>query len=180
MNNIYIFSGPSGVGKNVTAQAVFFPEQKLITSTSRGGREGEKHGRDYYFNSLEEFLYQLSQDAFIEYDEFVGNYYGLSKKEFDTKIKQSDVYIILNAAGVKKYKKIFPDAISIFIDVDLEESILNMKERGDTEENIERRIQEYHSESECKPYCDHIILNKRGYLEETIQQVRDIISSVNK
>ena len=180
MNKIVILGGPSGGGKNVTAQAVFFPKQKLKTSTSRTPRDGEVDGVDYYFNSKEEFLHQLSQDLFIEHDYFVGNYYGLSKKEFDEKIQQSDVYIILNAAGVKKYKKIFPDAIAIFLDVDLEESILNMKERGDTEENIERRIQEYRSESECKPYCDHIILNKRGHLDETIQQVRDIISSVNK
>jgi guanylate kinase len=77
---LVVLSGPSGVGKGTVRKALFEMEGHdlvySISMTTRSPREGEVDGEDYYFVSKEEFERRIREDQFIEYAEFVGNYYG--------------------------------------------------------------------------------------------------------
>ena len=77
---LVVLSGPSGVGKGTVRKALFaMPEQNFVYSvsmTTRKQRPGEVDGVDYYFVSKEEFEERIKENKFLEYAEFVGNYYG--------------------------------------------------------------------------------------------------------
>ncbi|MCI5582370.1 MAG: guanylate kinase, partial [Anaeroplasma sp.] len=77
---LVVISGPSGVGKGTVRKALFeMPKHNLtysISMTTRKKREGEVDGKDYYFVSKEEFEKKIEENKFLEYAEFVGNYYG--------------------------------------------------------------------------------------------------------
>ena len=68
MNHCYLFIGPSGSGKTSLAEKAFTPDQKIISYTTRAPRDGEKHGRDYFFISKKEFKQMVNRDQFAEYD----------------------------------------------------------------------------------------------------------------
>ena len=77
---LIVISGPSGVGKGTVRKALFsMTNHDLVYSvsmTTRKPREGEVDGKDYYFVTHEEFLNRIAENKFLEYAEFVGNYYG--------------------------------------------------------------------------------------------------------
>src|SRR5690554_1068145 len=77
---LVVLSGPSGVGKGTVRSALFeMTGHDLVYSvsmTTRPPREGEKNGREYYFVSHEEFQERIKENKFLEYAEFVNNYYG--------------------------------------------------------------------------------------------------------
>lgn len=180
MKKIFKITGASGSGKSSATQRIFLPEQKLITTTSRNPREGERDGVDYYFYSREEFLRKLAFDEFIEHNEFANKYYGLTKEEFYSKIQKNHAYIILDSNGIETYKELFPESISIFIDIDKEESYQNMIARGDSVEKIEERMTKYEKEAAIKPYCDFVIVNRRGQFENTVEELKRIVDFISE
>lgn len=85
MNYCYVFIGPSGSGKTSLAEAVFQPEQKIITYTNRSPRPGEKDQVDYYFVSDDTFNQMIKRDEFAEWDQYAQHKYGSSKAEITKK-----------------------------------------------------------------------------------------------
>ena len=88
---IFIFSGPSGVGKSTIIDAIRQKRdfQFSVSYTSRNIREGEYNGEDYNFVSEEEFLNLVNEDFFIEYEKYGRNYYGTSKNAVNAKTKNN-------------------------------------------------------------------------------------------
>jgi len=175
--SLFIFGGPSGIGKSAVAKRVFTPEQKLTTSTSRIIRDGEVPNVDYYFLSTTQFIEKIENDDFIEHAPFASGYYGLTKEEYESKIDQGDVYIILTESGVQTYKEKFPDCIVIYIDVNKDEVLQNLKDRGESEEIIEKRMRLFDEEARVKAIADYIVINKRGFFEDTVRAVEIIIKN---
>ena len=76
---LIVLSGPSGVGKELLEKIFEDPNTSYkysISMTTRSMREGEVDGVDYFFKTKEEFEALIKDDQFIEYAEYVGNYYG--------------------------------------------------------------------------------------------------------
>ena len=77
---LIVLSGPSGVGKGTVRKALFnMPKHNLtysVSMTTRNIRPGEVDGKDYYFVTKDEFKKRIDEGKFLEYAEFVGNYYG--------------------------------------------------------------------------------------------------------
>ena len=137
---LIIVSGPSGVGKG-TVRDYYMKDESLnltysISMTTRSPREGEVDGVDYIFVTREEFEQKIKEGEFLEYAEFVGNYYGTSLKQVD-KMREEGKNVILEieVQGATIVKEKCPDAISIFI---IPPSI----------EELERRIRGRRSEPE--------------------------------
>ena len=84
MNNIFVVSGPSGVGKDtiiseLKKQGLEFRE--IITTTTRPMRQGESQGNPYWFISKEEFEDLIRKNKLVEWADVYGYYYGSQKKE---------------------------------------------------------------------------------------------------
>ena len=137
---LFIFTGPSGVGKG-TILADFFKksDHKIvysISNTTRKPRDGEINGMHYFFVSKEEFEQLIKEDSFLEYANYSGNYYGTNKKFVERIIKEGkSVLLEIELQGALQVMKKRPDAISIFI-------------KPPTFEELEKRLRGRHTESE--------------------------------
>ncbi|CAM4285529.1 MULTISPECIES: guanylate kinase [Jeotgalicoccus] len=163
---LIVLSGPSGVGKGTVRKAVFdHPETNFkysISMTTRQKREGERDGIDYFFKSHEEFKTLIEQDKFIEYAEYVGNYYGTPVDYVkDTIADGHDVFLEIEVEGAKQVREKFPDALFIFLApptlAQLEERLIG---RGtDSQEVIDHRIKEARRELSLMNLYDYVVIN---------------------
>lgn len=163
---LIVLSGPSGVGKGTVRRAIFDdPDTDFeysISMTTRNRRDGEVDGVDYFFKSREEFEALIEQDAFIEYAEYVGNYYGTPVQYVkDTMERGKDVFLEIEVEGAKQVRKKFPEALFIFLAPPtlehLEERLIG---RGtESQEVINHRISEARKEVEMMNLYDYVVIN---------------------
>lgn len=163
---LIVLSGPSGVGKGTVRKAIFdHPETNFkysISMTTRVRREGERDGIDYFFKTHEEFEKLIEQDKFIEYAEYVGNYYGTPVDYVKETIADGhDVFLEIEVEGAKQVREKFPDALFIFLAppnlAQLEERLIG---RGtDSQEVISYRIREAKRELRLMNLYDYVVIN---------------------
>ncbi len=117
--NLFVLTGPSGVGKNTIIDRVLSEAGGLVESvsvTTRKQREGERDGVEYFFTDRESFEKMRAHNHFIESAEFAGNYYGTPRNWVEQRMKEGlDVVLVIEVQGAKQVKKHFPDAILIFL-----------------------------------------------------------------
>ena len=173
MNKLFIVSGPSGSGKTTIMRSLM--NNEIISFTTRPKRRNEVDGKDYIFITKEQFHKLLNSNGLIEHTEYGGNYYGVTKEEFENKLNKGDAFFIADYNGMKQVKQIYPYCETIFIYVKKEDAERNMRERGDSEEFIQKRLSTYEDEIDNLIYYDHVVVNNYNELEETIEKVRLII-----
>lgn len=130
--------GPSASGKTEIAKFIekFYKIKKAVTSTTREMRNGEINGVSYFFYSEEEFLDRLEKGLFVEHTIYNGHYYG-------TGIDQvaNDKCIILDPEGIRSFQKLNdPTIVTFYLSASEKTREARMKERGDKEEDIEKRL----------------------------------------
>ena len=115
----FIISGPSGVGKSTVLKELFQDRDDLyfsVSATTRPPRPGEVDGVHYHFTDVDEFRKMISEDAFLEYAEYVGNFYGTPKKFVDEAMEQGkDVVLDIEVQGALQVVHKRPDVVRIFI-----------------------------------------------------------------
>ena len=115
----FIISGPSGVGKSTVLSALFQGRDDLyfsVSATTRAPRPGEKHGVDYHFIEPETFRQWIVDGEFLEYAEYVGNFYGTPKKYVDAAMEEGkDVILDIEIQGATQVHNLRPDVVRIFI-----------------------------------------------------------------
>ncbi len=163
---LIVISGPSGVGKGTVREALFEMEgHDLVYSTSmttRPPREGEIDGKDYYFVSKEEFLERIKNDQFLEYAEFVGNYYGTPKDKIDAQLEQGkEVVLEIEVQGALQVREKVKDAVFIFIAPPNKEALFRRLLRRGTEdpETIDSRMKKAEREFPLAHKYDYIVVN---------------------
>ena len=177
---LYIISGPSGSGKDTVMKKVFERESRLafsISSITRAMRPGEVEGEKYNFVTRERFEQMIANDELLEYNVFVGNYYGTPKAPVvECTENGRDMLIEVDVNGAAQIRAKAPDAVSVFImPPSLEELKRRLRGRGtDSEEVIEKRLQEALSEIERAPEYDYIVVNDE--LENAVDDFIKIIS----
>jgi len=165
---LIVLSGPSGVGKGTVRKAIFDdPETDFeysISMTTRNQRVGEVDGVDYFFKSREEFEALIKDDAFIEYAEYVGNYYGTPVQYVrDTMDAGKDVFLEIEVQGARQVRKKFPEALFIFL-------------APPTLEHLEQnRINEARKEVEMMNLYDYVVINDE--VMEAKQKVQTIVEA---
>jgi guanylate kinase len=181
---LFVISAPSGAGKTTIIRELFkiFPNLKFsISATTRKKRERETDGKDYHFITLDEFKTRKENGEFVETEEVHGNYYGTLKKETEPYIN-SDSHLVfdVDVKGALTIKKLYPEAVSIFIDVPVEGLIRRLKNRNtETEEDIQKRASRIKLEVEMKSQFDHVIDNSKG-LSSAVKAAEEIINKYNK
>ena len=178
--NIYIISGPSGSGKDTILKEVLKIRSDVFFSIShitRKMRVGEVEGDKYHFISREEFEEQLAKNAFLEYNEYSGNYYGTPKAPIEEHLsKGDDVVIECDVNGASALRDILPDVISVFIMPPSFEVLRKRLEgRGtETTEQVERRMNEALNEIRRAVEYDYIVVN-----DDLESAVEDFLTVLN-
>jgi len=162
---LYIISAPSGAGKTSLVRELLARSPDLtlsVSHTTRPMRPGEENGVHYHFVAPELFQAMIAADAFLEYARVFDNFYGTSKAAALDRIKRGqDVILEIDWQGARQTRRLFPDAVAIFILPPSREVLeKRLRARGqDSEAVIARRMQEARSDiSHYKEY-DYLLVN---------------------
>jgi len=163
---LIVLSGPSGVGKG-TVRAKVFEEshhnlEYSVSMTTRKARDVEEDGKDYFFVTHDEFAKRIEEGKFLEYAEFVGNFYGTPLDYVQERLDAGmDVMLEIEVEGALQVKKMMPDACFIFVAPpsmeELRDRIIN---RG-TEDpaRVEARMKKAEVEIGLAHEYDYIVMN---------------------
>lgn len=181
---IFVISSPSGGGKTTIVRRILseFPEIIFsVSATTRPKRPDEIDGVHYFFLTEDQFLEKIKNDEFIEWERFYDYYYGTLKTFVIDNIQNGkSVLLEIDVKGALSVKKIFPDAILIFIDVPSFEELVNRLKRRKTESetDLQKRIDRAKMELSYKDKFDYIFVNKD--LEEVTSQIKSLIKEILK
>jgi guanylate kinase len=180
--NLFIVSAPSGAGKSslITALLKDKPQdmQVSVSHTTRAPRPGEVHGQHYHFVSVEQFKALIADNAFFEWAEVFGNFYGTSRQVIENTLSQGiDVFLDIDWQGAQQVKKIMPEAIGVFIlppsKAELERRLTG---RGqDSSQVIAARMAQAVSEMSHYNEYDFVIINDD--FEQALTDLKNIIFS---
>ncbi|MFC3684168.1 MULTISPECIES: guanylate kinase [Hydrogenophaga] len=164
--NLFVVAAPSGAGKSSLVKALMELDQRVspsISHTTRAPRGQEVHGREYYFVSRETFDQMVAQDAFLEWAHVHGNRYGTSKHAIEQRMAQgADVVLEIDFQGAIQVKRIFPNAVLIFILPPSWEELRSRLERRaeDSADVIEVRLKNAAQEMAHAKEFDFVIINE--------------------
>ncbi|MFO8040643.1 MAG: guanylate kinase [Sodalinema sp.] len=175
VGKLIVLTGPSGVGKGTLLRSLRqrHPELYLsISATTRTPRPGEVDGVDYYFLSRSEFEEKIAQDAFVEWAEFAGNYYGTPRQSLETQMAQGHWVILeIEVEGARQVRRTFPEALLVFVRppsfAELERR-LRGRDR-DSEDAIQRRLERAKEELQAADEFDVQVTN--AVVEEAIREL---------
>ncbi|HEY8476360.1 MAG TPA: guanylate kinase [Chloroflexota bacterium] len=180
---LFVLSGPSGVGKDSVMERLRRTGDGLhfcVTATTRRKRPGEVEGVDYFFYSRERFEQLLQRDELLEWAVVHDNLYGIPMDQVRQGLRAGrDVIVRIDVQGAATVRRKLPNAVLIFLaPASLEELLDRMRARGtETEEEVAARMAIAAREMAALPSFDYVVVNRDGRLDETVQQVRCIITA---
>ena len=177
--NLFIITAASGAGKTSLVKALVAdnPDIKVSVSfTTRKPRDGEIEGEDYFFVDENKFKKMSQNNEFLETAKCHGSFYGTSKLNVSEIInKGKDIILEIDYQGAFKIKKIFPEAISIFVippSINALEDRLNI--RGlDSKEDIKLRIAAARNEMSHLDKFDYVTINDE--FEKSLTELNKIV-----
>ena len=162
---LYVFTGPSGTGKGTILSQVLKQDKRLflsVSATTRAPREGEIHGGHYYFLDKQTFEDKINKGEFLEYAQYVGNYYGTLEQPVNEQLKSgNDVVLEIEVQGAMQIHEKRPDAVMIFVaPPSIEELERRLIGRGtENAEKIAARMKNAEEELKQSDKFDYIIVN---------------------
>lgn len=184
-------TGPSGSGKNTIQDALFNPEQIIISDTTRDPRPGEKNNIDYHFIDNQTFEHNIKQHKYVEHVTFDHHQYGLNRDEIKHKLHTNSIAeTILNSDGVKNVlNSEFKDEVMPIILLTSQTKVkMNLQHRQDDPQKIQQRLKLHQTEMQdihrliCKLKSQHIefktIVTDNLNQNELIQTVKNIINNL--
>jgi guanylate kinase len=116
---LLVLSAPSGGGKTTIARRLLERRSDIgysISATTRPMREGEQHGRDYWFLTVDEFTSRVAQGHFIEHASYNGKHYGTLRSEVERFFAAGKhVVLDIDVEGARQIRQAMPDAVSVFV-----------------------------------------------------------------
>jgi len=180
IGKLIVFSAPSGAGKSSLIKEIISQSsgaiQLSVSATTRLPRDGEVHGKDYFFISDREFDDLKKKDSFVEHANVYGHQYGTLKSFVDEKtISGIDVILDIDVQGFDLIKDSIKNSISIFIiPPSLAELEKRLKLRGlDSNEVIEKRLMNVKTELKYAKLYDYIVLNDE--FNKVLSELKSII-----
>lgn len=181
---LIVLSGFSGAGKGTLVKELMktYDNYALsISMTTRKPREGEVHGREYFFTERESFEEKIAQNGLIEYAEYCGNYYGTPRDYVEEMLAAGrDVLLEIEIQGMHKVKKMFPDMLTLFVTPpSIAELEKRLRGRGtETEEVIRKRLAR--AEEEAKGMEDYEYLVVNDDLQECVEEIHSIVKAAKR
>lgn len=177
---LIVVSGFSGAGKGTVVKKLVadYDYSLSVSATTRAPREGEVDGKDYYFKTEADFQNLIDYNGFIEWAQYVDNYYGTPRKFVEDEMKAGrDVILEIEVQGAMNIRSQYSDAILIFITAPSAEELRNrLSGRGTEDESvIAKRMARAAEESEDMKEYDYIVVNDD--IEQCVKDVHSIIVS---
>jgi guanylate kinase len=179
--NVYVVAAPSGAGKSSLVKALMELDAAVrpsVSHTTRPPRGQEKDGREYHFVSDAAFDALIQSEAFLEWATVHGHRYGTSRESIEQRIAQgADVVLEIDYQGALQIKKIFANAVLIFIlPPSWDELRSRLQNRGeDSLEVIETRLKNAAHEMSQAPKFDFVIINE--LFERALFDLKAIVHS---
>ena len=176
---LFVISGASGVGKSTVLGKVMGARNDLsfsVSATTRPPRPGEVEGKSYYFVSRDRFEEMIRQDAFLEYDEHAGNFYGTPRQQLEEKLEKGSVILDIEPVGAFHVREKAPDAVLIFVMPPTRTELEHrLRTRGDTsEEQIRMRLDRANWEMDQSTRDDYVVVNDQ--VDECARRILSIIA----
>jgi len=163
--NLFVVAAPSGAGKSSLVKALLELDSLVkpsVSHTTRAARGQEKNGREYFFVSNAEFDAMVKDNGFVEWAEVHGHRYGTSREAITQRMDQgSDVVLEIDFQGTMSIKRVFANAVTIFIlPPSWEELRARLERRGeDARETIDLRLRNAETEVAQIHHFDFVIIN---------------------
>ena len=177
----FIISGPSGVGKGSVLKVLLERRKDVyvsVSATTRQPRAGEENGVHYHFLDVDTFHEWIAQDAFLEYAEYVGNFYGTPKRFVDSAMEEGRYVILeIDVQGALQLAQKRPEAILIFIAppswTELER---RLTERGtDSPDKVQKRLLRAKVEFQTAHTYDYFVINDN--VDNAVRELEAIMTA---
>ena len=175
----FIISGPSGVGKSTVLSALLERRPNVyfsVSATTRDPRPGELDGIHYHFMDVDSFRKWIAMDQFLEYAEYVGNFYGTPKRFVDEAMESGrDVILDIEIQGAQQICAKRPETVRIFIAppswAELER---RLTARGtDDVDKVQKRLLRAKVELKMADRYDYFVINDT--VESAVFQLKSIL-----
>jgi guanylate kinase len=179
--NLFVVAAPSGTGKSSLVNALLELDSHLAVSvshTTRAPRGQEQQGREYHFIDEALFKSMVERGEFFEWAQVHGNLYGTSRRAIEDRLRGGqDVVLEIDWQGALQIKKLFPDAVLIFIlPPNWQELLQRLQRRGeDGQEVIEQRMANARLEVAQARHFDFVIIN--ALFEMALFDLKTIVHS---
>lgn len=175
---LLVISGFAGTGKGTVVKKLlelYDNYQLSVSATTRIPRAGEVDGREYFFKTVEQFKEMIANNELLEYAEYVNNYYGTPKEYVSSQLeKGNNVILEIESVGALNIKKIFPDAVLIFI-MPPSAAELERRLRGrntEDEATILKRLGKASSEAGSVEKYDYVVVN------DLVEECAELINGI--
>lgn len=180
---IIVISGFSGAGKGTLMKKLVAEYNNYalsISATTRAPRNGEEHGKEYFFVKKEEFEQKIADNGLIEYANYCGNYYGTPREYVERKLEEGiDVILEIEIQGAHQIQKQYSDALLLFVmPPSAKELKRRLTSRGtETPEVIEQRMSRAVEEADGIETYDYIVINDD--LDVCVKELHEIIQAAH-
>ncbi len=179
MPQVFVITGPSGVGKGTLIRTLRerMPELDLaVSATTRRARAGETQGEDYWFLTDDEFQRRVDEGDFVEHAEYSGRRYGTLRSELERRIGAGHPVVLeIEVQGARQIRKTMPEALQIFIAPPSPDVLrTRLVGRGtDDPESVEARLATARAELAAQDEFGEVVVNDR--LEEAVAKLEGIV-----
>ena len=179
---LFVLSGPSGVGKDALLSVMKQRRRDFyytITATTRPKRQGECDGVDYLFLERVDFQRMIDEDGLLEWAEVYGNLYGVPKSQVTDALGAGrNVFLKVDVQGAATVKKLYSDAVLIFLEPPSMESLdRRLMERGTEQgEALRTKLDTARDEMKAADWFDHRVVNRDGRLDEAVSDIARIVA----
>lgn len=175
---LVVISGFSGAGKSQITKKLIsdFGYSYSVSATTRKPRTGEQNGVDYFFTEKEKFEEMIRNGDLLEYNCYVGNYYGTPREYVLREMEAGrDVILEIDVNGASQVKKAFPHAVTVFVTApDALELKNRLTGRGtETADIVKQRLARAVEETESVKDYDFIMINDD--LDQTVKHMDSLI-----
>ncbi len=179
MPQVFVITGPSGVGKGTLIRTLRerMPELDLaVSATTRRPRAGETQGEDYWFLTDEEFQRRVDEGDFVEHAEYSGRRYGTLRSELERRIGAGHPVVLeIEVQGARQIRRTMPEALQIFIappSADVLRTRLVGRGTDDPEE-VEERLRTARAELAAQDEFGEVVVNDR--LDDAVDKLEEIV-----
>ncbi|HBF40291.1 MAG TPA: guanylate kinase [Anaerolineaceae bacterium] len=179
---LIVISGTSGVGKDAVLcglKELGLNLHFVVTATSRPPRPLEVPGVDYFFYTREDFERRIANNEFIEYTMVYSDWKGIPRSQVDDALRSGkDVVLRVDVQGAMKLRKLYPEAVLIFlIPESVDEWYNRLRSRNtDSPDELALRLKTAHKEVKQIGEFDYVVLNAHDLLEKAVDDIIQIIN----